>query len=590
MSYTITTVADTISRINKQLYIPGIQRPYVWAPDQVIRLFDSLMRKYPIGTLLLWDLPRRSRGDWEIYRFIENFREGDIHNDTTDLREDEECVLVLDGQQRLTSMLIGLKGSYIVRKKHKRRTNAEAWEDLVLHLDLAHAPESEDAVDDEDSPLAEHYRFKFFRVDERPRNQGGELWFELAFMLGVPDEESLARLQSTWIDHNPSLSESQKVVANANLRRLWETLWVDQAIAYFTEYSSSYDRVLDIFIRANDGGTRLSRSDLLMSVITLRWEQFNAREETEGMLKALTEQLNPKRVIQREFLLRSALYMNDLNFTIQVKNFTPTNIRRLEQSWQEVKEALLFTAKWLRSQGLYGEALSGMNLAMLLAYYFRSSGILKDPLLLTKENAERVRQWVITLQFQRLLSLQINSTLSDFRNLIRRMPKGQLEFPMLEAGEMFSRNGREFGFNQDTVNKFCSQELEGVEAEKLLSLLYAKDLASEGLRPVPLVQSRYFMPEELRRAGVPDVLHPTLQQQANRLLLAVALDEQESNHYYQLPFEQWAQMLSQAQLRKHHLPEDISLYRLARLPELIAERARRIAAHLMSQIPEVKGG
>ena len=85
MSYTITSVAETLNRINKDLFIPGIQRPYVWTQDQIIRLFDSLMRKYPIGTLLLWDLPKQSRGDWEIYRFIENFWEGDIHNDQFDL-------------------------------------------------------------------------------------------------------------------------------------------------------------------------------------------------------------------------------------------------------------------------------------------------------------------------------------------------------------------------------------------------------------------------------------------------------------------------------------------------------------------------
>lgn len=546
------------------------------------------MRKYPIGTLLLWDLPKQSRGDWEIYRFIENFWEGDIHNDQVELGADTPCTLVLDGQQRLTSLLIGLKGTYVVRKKRKRKSNADAWDEVALHIDLAHAPEGDDEVDDEDSPLAEHYRFAFFDVTKRPKQNPGELWFELSFILSAESEQSLQRISTSWIDDNTSLNERQKSVARANLNRLWEMAWQDQAIAYFTEFSSSYDRVLDIFIRANDGGTRLSRSDLLMSVITLRWEQFNAREETENLIKELVDLLQPKRAIQREFLLRCALFLNNLNFTIQVKNFTPSNISLLEETWDDVKNSLLFTAKWLRSAGLYGEALSGVNVAMLLSYYFRRVGISTGETELTSENAERIRQWIITLQFQRLLSLQINSTLSDFRTMVRRLPPGETDFPLAEAARMFSRNGRQFGFSSEWVNKYCDLEMKSVESEKLLSILYDQDLAANRLRPVPLVQPRYFMPEELRRAGIPDALHPSLQQHANKLGIALALSEEEASQYYQLPFEQWVQTLSPDQIERHHLPPNIVQAGIGDLPEIIHLRRQRIARHLNGKLPEVR--
>ena len=365
-------------------------------------------------------------------------------------------------------------------------------------------------------------------------------------------------------------------------------VWQDQAIAYFTEFSNSYDRVLDIFIRANDGGTKLSRSDLLMSVITLRWEQFNARDETEKLIKKLSDLLQPKRAIQREFLLRSALFLNNLNFTIQVKNFTPVNIRRLEDHWDDVKRSLLFTAEWLRSSGLYSESLTGINVVMLLAYYFKHMGIVDRENPLTEQNTERIRQWVIILQFQRMMSMHINATLSDFRNVVRRLPIGKADFPLEETGRMFSRNGRQFGFNGEWVNKFCGTTLGSVESEKLLSLLYNKDLAANGLQPVPLVQPRYFMPEELRRAGIPDALHPSLQQHSKTLGIAVALSERERNDYYQLPFDQWVQTLTQEQIKIHRLPNDITGYGINNLPELIQKRQRIIADYLMTAIPEVK--
>ncbi|TGD72170.1 DUF262 domain-containing protein [Mangrovimicrobium sediminis] len=588
MSYNVTTIAETLGRINQGVYIPGIQRPYVWTADQIIRLFDSLMRKYPIGTLLLWNLPAQSRDDWEVYRFVENFWEGDIHNDRVEISGDQPCTLVLDGQQRLTSLLIGLKGTYTLRKKGKRRSNADAWEELALHIDLAHAPEADDALDDEDSPLSEHYRFKFFDVSDRPRQKPGELWFEVSFILGVATEEEYARLETSWITNNSSLEASQKSVAKENLRRLWDMVWQDETLASFTEKSASYDRVLDIFIRANDGGTRLSRSDLLMSVITLRWEQFNARTETEELLEALTKELLPKRAFQREFLLRTALYLNNLDFSIQVKNFTPANIRKLEQSWDSVKQAMTFTARWMRANGLYGDALSGHNLVMFLSYYFWFKGISDETTPLSNENSETIRQWVILMQFQKLLSLQTKKNLTDYRTVIRKMPSHSVDFPVADVSRMFALNGRVFGFNAEWSEKLCDVEMDQNNAEKLLSIVYGKDLAANQLRPLPLIQSRYFMPEELKRAGIPEALHTSVQHHANRLGLALALTEDESVHYYELPFDQWIQRLTPNQLEQHFLPDDIQNYRLGNLPELITRRREIIASRLGETIPEVR--
>ena len=232
--------------------------------------------------------------------------------------------------------------------------------------------------------------------------------------------------------------------------------------------------------------------------------------------------------------------------------------------------------------------MSGVNTAMLLSYYFHHVGISTGQATLTEDNAERIRQWIITLQFQRLLSLQINSTLSDFRNMVRRLPTGEADFPVTEAARMFSRNGRQFGFSAEWVNRYCDLEMKSVESEKLLSILYEEDLAANRLRPVPLVQPRYFMPEELRRAGIPDALHPSLQQHSNKLGIALALSEDEASQYYQLPFEQWVQTLTPDQVARHRLPTDIVQAGVGDLPEIIHQRRKLIAEHLVGRMPEVK--
>lgn len=584
MGYQITTIAQTLHRINQDLFIPAIQRPYVWQPEQITRLFDSLMRGYPIGALMFWDLPEGSEKDWEIYRFVSDFRMGSIHNDRVDVQLGQPVSLVLDGQQRLTSLLIGLQGSYTVKQKHKRKNSDDAWDTKVLFLDLAHSPEvDEDSQDDEASPIAEHYRFAFFAGNEHPKNRDGELWFDVRLILNASNTEEFATLLRSWVDSSLTLSEHHQTIARSNLERLWQAIWQDRSITFFTECSASYDRVLDIFIRANDGGTRLSRSDLLMSVITLRWETFNAREETEVLIEDLTNTLQPKRAITREFILRTALFLNDLDFSIKVQNFVPSNIRLLEQSWERIKQVLRFSAQFLAESGLYGERLSGINILMLIAYYVHKRNAPEGPLALTSEDRQLIRKWVILMSFQGLLGVQTNNTFKTFRNAIQRTLRNEALFPWEAIAESLQSVGRPIEFTSESVNRWCNVDLTNqAQAELLLSLLYQDDLLNLKRRAVPLVQDRYLSRDELRRAGVSDGLIPVIQGYANKLILGVALNQAELDLYYALPFEQWAQTLSPEFLMEHCLPESISLYRLESLPEWVSERRRLLSQRLLN--------
>jgi uncharacterized protein with ParB-like and HNH nuclease domain len=67
MSYKPRTLFRLIDETNKALFLPHIQRPFVWEEDQMIRLFDSLMRNYPIQTLLFW----RTKDEIKARKFME---------------------------------------------------------------------------------------------------------------------------------------------------------------------------------------------------------------------------------------------------------------------------------------------------------------------------------------------------------------------------------------------------------------------------------------------------------------------------------------------------------------------------------------
>ena len=89
-------------------WLPNIQRPFVWTEEQICRLFDSILREYPISTLLVW----KTKSTIRRRKFIDNYRDGIRLTDFYVPEDDRKKCLVLDGQQRLQSLYIGLCGSY----------------------------------------------------------------------------------------------------------------------------------------------------------------------------------------------------------------------------------------------------------------------------------------------------------------------------------------------------------------------------------------------------------------------------------------------------------------------------------------------
>jgi len=107
------TIRKAVKSLNENeenggYWLPNIQRPFVWREEQIEKLFDSVMRNYPISTLLAW----RTKSEIKFRRFIQAYRK-DIELLFYYAGSDNKPkYLVLDGQQRLQSFYIGLTGSY----------------------------------------------------------------------------------------------------------------------------------------------------------------------------------------------------------------------------------------------------------------------------------------------------------------------------------------------------------------------------------------------------------------------------------------------------------------------------------------------
>jgi len=149
MEYIPIRVSDIIRQVNRDIYLPAIQRELVWGTDRIERLFDSIMADFPIGSFLFWLLEQKNKDEWPVYEFIRDFDGESPHNPPANMAGImKDIKLVLDGQQRITSLLIGLRGKY--------RYFYYRWRETRLYLNLL-----KPAVPNEDNPEELTYGFAF---------------------------------------------------------------------------------------------------------------------------------------------------------------------------------------------------------------------------------------------------------------------------------------------------------------------------------------------------------------------------------------------------------------------------------------------
>ena len=189
--YHSETIYAVYKRLNDTYFLPAIQREFVWKPEQIIRLFDSIMQDYPIGAFLFWELTLESRDRWNAYKFAVDATEAGTHNHLADLVGVPRPVLVLDGQQRLTSLLVGLKGKYTMRVRYDRPPEDPlAWSDKKLYLDLLTNPSG---APHQRTGL--RYNLRFLDTATASQNTTGSYWFRVGRVLDCVTEDEIYKLK-----------------------------------------------------------------------------------------------------------------------------------------------------------------------------------------------------------------------------------------------------------------------------------------------------------------------------------------------------------------------------------------------------------
>ena len=318
------TIHKAVGILNNQeedggFWLPNIQRPFVWSEDQICRLFDSILREYPFGTLLVWKTVSTIRRR----KFIDNWKDSLRLSDFYVPEDSKKKGLVLDGQQRLQSLFIGLAGSYEGRE---------------LFFDIL---SGEVAAPDDIK-----FRFKFI---ERASAQFPWVRFKDLIVTNRKKREILDDIRAAA---GRELSETEKNKLEDHFDLATRVFRIDELLTY-QELDSidnpslySEDDVVEVFIRANSGGTRLGKSDLLFSLLAASWEVAN--DEMEELLDELNR-FGFK--FDRDFVLKTALTVLGQGARYEVEKFRRPGIRdKVESNWGRLSAAIKDVLDFVRGK------------------------------------------------------------------------------------------------------------------------------------------------------------------------------------------------------------------------------------------------
>lgn len=580
MSYASRTIGSVIGDVNRSYLLPAIQRPYVWLPAQVVALFDSLLKGYPISSFMFWAVNEETKVELRCYKFIENYRP-DIMNEPTST-EGQQITLVLDGQQRLTSLLIGLRGTFSEKAKGARYSNAAAWSAKTLFLDLLKDPNPDD-VDENEGELGVTYGLAFH--ERRPANNHRHHWFKISSMLDYQSDERLeALVAKVKTELHPGVSDWERGVAEDTLRRLHRVIWKDEGINFYTERDQSADRVLDIFVRANDGGTKLSKADLLMSMITSKWSSGSAREEINGFVDFINKGLGTPNKLTRDLVLKACLVVCDYDVVYNVKNFTGEAIAEIESNWSQIKRAIETTFRLLNRHGLTAHNLGSLNAVLPLIYYvYRTPDFdFRGSTEFERVNAAAMHYWLLNSLLVSAFVGASDQAIKTARTTIQEHLRVARDFPSRKLFDAMAKGGRLSEVDERTIEELLEMDYGKPRTFVALSLLYqGVDWSGSAWHVDHIIPQAEANKNTLRGRNLPEHRIQEILGAVNSLGNLQLLRGDENIEKGALPFRSWITGRRVDFYDQHMIPDRLDLCDVTSLPEFVREREKLIRARIL---------
>lgn len=459
MSYQKLSIKEAINYIYAgRMFLPEIQRKFVWKETQIENLFDSLILGYPIGALLFWRTSKKninsSEDSLNLYRFIKEYHERDNHDNqkeslpiTTDY---ESYYIVLDGQQRLSSLYIAIKGSVAYKLPRCWWNVDSSFPKKELYMNVNSSLTTK-VQDDDDTK-----RFKFLtqkEYDEEPSK-----WFKLKDIFRHDNEYDLFEFVANNYPDN-------KQLAGKNIMALYKVLTAKDTspLSFYEIEEADYDDVLNIFVRVNSSGTPLSKTDLLFSTLVSSWT--GGREEIETLVNTMNGK-GDKFSFDTDFIMRASLTLTDSPINLKIESFKKANVLKIADNWEIIKQALLEMVEFLTKSGFSDESITSYNALIPIAYYLYRGGQL------SKENIAAFKYYFIVAQLKSVFSVASNTVITETRRCVQKINNFKKEpFSISLFNDVKLTGGMNFEVTEDLIDR-CFDYDKGSYTFMILSLLY----------------------------------------------------------------------------------------------------------------------
>lgn len=563
MEYIPIRVTDIVRKVNRDWYLPAIQREFVWSTRSVERLFDSILSDFPIGAFLFWNLEEKNKHEWPIYEFIRTYDENKPHNSLANMDGiTKDVTLVLDGQQRITSLYIGLKGSY--------RYFYYRWKTSKLYLNLLKPP-----VPNDENPEELTHEFSFRENEESSRSED-HIWYRVGRILDYTDAEDA---KEDMDEELRALPTAQRATAYKLIGKLHNRVHTTLVGNYYQEKSQDYDKVLQIFVRANSAGKPLDYSDLLLATATAKWETRDARSEIQDFTDSLNETGKGYK-FGKDFVLKACLYLCDsLPIQYKVKNFTRTNLHIIESNWDSIKAALTSTVRLISRFGFHSKNVVAPLALLPIAYFLlnrRNSRFYESSRADDAESQIAIRRWFVFSTLKGAFGGSSDTTLRRLREILKKCDPAAA-FP---ATELFRSLEIEPSLTDAEIERILDYQYSGRYTYLVLSLLYPdQDWKSavfheDHIYPqsefkVGLLRKRYYEADRVQR----------YMEASNTLQNLQLLTDSENTQKSSKPFDQWLQTRDPAFCSRHLIP-DLPDYGLDCFEEFSVARTKLIVEAL----------
>jgi hypothetical protein len=455
-------------------------------------LFDSLMRQYPIGSFLFWDVQPQLAAQFRFYDFLVDYNEkSHPYAAPTQIPPGSGVIAILDGQQRLTSLNIGLYGSHAERQPRKWASNPDAYPKKRLYLDLTCE------VPEVDADLGLEYRFRFL-TDQEAKPSKGEVdrWFLVGEVTKLANSGPAIH---NVIQQRDLLSHGR---AFETLYELYRAILETPSINTYVEEAQDPDKVLDIFVRVNSAGTQLSYSDLLLSMATNQWTTLDAREEVRSLVSELNGELFS---FTKDLVLKAGLVLIDVpDIGFKVSNFTKANMAKMEEQWSEMRSSLLVARSLLGSLGYSAQTLSAASVLIPLAYYVHHRGLQPSYVTSSAAASDRalIESWVNRSLMKRgIWGSGLDTLLNRLRDVIRT--QGADGFPLEALETAMAALGKPLKFETAEVSELLDLRYGRPRTFSTLAVLYPGLDMTKSFHVDHIFPRSRFTAAKLTKAGVP---------------------------------------------------------------------------------------